>query len=145
MKKAIIFLSITLAVCAAPLAVPAQEQRAVELTASGDTLSNADTTYHTLTNIGYYDLIRVSYGVNKVNGTVAGTAQLQGCSDPDGVRWFNIDTVLTFQNQAVNQQTTLINPSSWRHLRVRYYTSGTVTAVAKSDAVLTRSNTVKKE
>lgn len=117
----------------------------VIFTTSGDTLTDADTTYHTLTNVGYYDYARVTYGVNKINGTVAGTAQLQGCSDASGTRWFNIDTVLTFSNVAVNQQTTLIDPLSWRHLRVRYITSGTVSASAHTDGLLYRNSNVKKE
>lgn len=103
------------------IAVSAQKPITSKL--NGDTLTNADTVYVTLT--GELDgLAGIQVSITKISGTVAGNAILEGSID--GSAWVTVvaDT-LTFSNTALQSKVWSLSSNSYKTYRVRCITSGT--------------------
>lgn len=87
-----------------------------------DTCVNADTTVIRLDGVTS-EVVAFHVKAEKVSGTVAGTATLQGSND--GTNWTAVGSAFTLTNIAHNQ--TVYEPAklSWMQYRVQVITSGT--------------------
>lgn len=95
---------------------------------NGDTVTNAETEYLTVTLKGTYDVVTIQYVCNKLSGTVAGTATLQ--ASLDNTNFIDLDTVT---NTNVSAQTFIFNtsttsPSRYLYYRVKCTGTGTMAA-----------------
>lgn len=104
---------------------------------NNDTLANADTVVHPLSNVGYYESARFTVGVDSLSGTVAGTAILYASLDE--IDWFPLDT-LTLSNTAVNKKTIVVSPANWRYYKEVFITIGTVSAAPRTSVYLIKPN-----
>lgn len=98
-------------------------------TSSGDTVTNTETENLQLKVSNPYDIVTIQYVAQKLTGTVAGTATLQGSLD--GVNYVNAmaaDSIFT--NTNVTTQTTIwyVQPGRYLHYRIKCTGSGTMAA-----------------
>lgn len=121
MKKILLLSFLALGAMFAPKA----EAQVYTMAHSGDTVTNAETEYLTLTIKGGYDIVAIQYVAVKLSGTVAGTATLQGSLD--GSNWIDIDTV-TNTNVAAQTFDLSIAPNKWLYYRIACVGTGTMAA-----------------
>lgn len=93
---------------------------------SGDTVTNTETEYLTLTITGDYSTVTFQYVCNELSGTTAGTATLQ--ASLNGSNWIALDTVT---NTDVASQTFKLDfptRNVWKFYRLKCTGSGTMAA-----------------
>ncbi len=106
------------------------------LAQSGDTVTNAETEYLTISVKQSYSVLSFQYVAVKLSGTVAGTATLQ--ASLDGSNWIDLDT-LTNTNVATQTFFSYVTPNKYYYYRFACTGTGTMAArvyvymVAKQD------------
>lgn len=108
--------------------VNAQNPDVQTLAQSGDTVTNTETEYLTVTIRENYEQVVFQYVCNKLSGTVAGTATLQ--ASLNNSNWIDLDTLT---NTNVSAQTfffdvTTTTPNKYKYYRVVCTGSGTMAA-----------------
>lgn len=94
---------------------------------AGDTVVNTATVNKSFTSTGTYSAVGVQAIVNKVSGTVAGTATFQGSLN--NVNWENIGTAFTLTDVATQSKVfTQTGGSPFVYYRVMFTGSGTMSA-----------------
>lgn len=117
MKK---FLFITMLLFSCVLFASAQSS----LSASKDTLNNADTAYLTAPRLGApYTVLSIQLNVTKISGTVAGTAVVQGSID--GINYTSISSDTLNLVNGNNIKLWALGNAQYPYHRVAVITSGT--------------------
>jgi hypothetical protein len=106
------------------------------LAQSGDTVTNAETEYLTISVKQSYSVLSFQYVAVKLSGTVAGTATLQ--ASLDNSNWVNLDT-LTNTDVATQTFFSFVTPNKYYYYRFKCTGTDTMAArvyvymVAKQD------------
>jgi hypothetical protein len=95
---------------------------------NGDTVTNTETEYLTLTVKNSYDVVTFQYVCNKLSGTVAGTATLQ--ASLDGTNFIDLDTLTNtnVSTQTFFFDTDVSSPNKYLYYRVKCTGVGTMAA-----------------
>lgn len=93
---------------------------------AGDTVVNAATVNKSFTSTGGYSAVGVQAVINKVSGTVAGTATFQGSLD--GTNWETIGSAFTLTNVATQAKAFTQSASPYTSYRVTFVGTGTMSA-----------------
>jgi hypothetical protein len=122
------------------IAIDATAQRVeVFRNASGiafDTVSNTGSKALATRKVDlFYDLVAIQVDIEKVSGTVAGTALIQGSLDNSN--WVNIDT-LSPSNVDSQAFIKVIDQYPYSYLRVSYTGAGTMAAIIRARALYKR-------
>lgn len=98
-----------------------------KLTPVTDTLTNADTTYLSLSKIsGYYNSVAIQVNASKISGTVGGSAVVQG--SVDGTNYIDLPTAVADSMSLTNGSSShiwAIESPPYPYYRVKIITSGT--------------------
>ena len=125
MKKILLLLAFAGTFVCSAFESNAQGGQVYTLTQSGDTVTNTETEYLTMTVSSNWETLTFQYVAVKLSGTVAGTATLQGSLD--GTYWIDIDT-FTNTNVATQTFATYLTPAKFKYYRLKCTGTGTMAA-----------------
>lgn len=116
-----------LAVAVSSFAIATAQKATLMPLIAGDTVVNSATVNKSFSSTGPYSAVGVQAVINKIDGTVGGTATFQGSLD--GANWETIGSQFTVTNVATQAKAfTLTGGSPYVYYRVSFAGTGTMRA-----------------